>query len=64
MEKKIKVFTCGVDYQYELGETICITYASIESLKKNCTCWKECGIVELEVTLVKWVEPQNFKKHE
>lgn len=57
-------YMCGVDYQHELGEAADGTplYPSAESLKKYRKCWKQCGIVEIEVEIkdVKWVEPQDF----
>ncbi len=59
---KIKVYTCGVDWQHELGEAAGgnRVYASIGDLKRCKKCWDECGIVELEISLYKWIEPQNF----
>jgi hypothetical protein len=51
-----KVYVCGVDWQHEIGEAPdVIVYPSIESLKKHRTCWKECGIIELEVKKVRTV---------
>jgi hypothetical protein len=35
-------------------------YSSVEKLKAKRTCWSECGIVELKVTLSKWVEPEDL----
>ena len=63
-KKTITVYTCGVDYQHELGEAYPFTevYPSIEALKEQRNCWENCGIVELEITLVKWVEPQDLWK--
>lgn len=61
-KRKISVFVCGVDFQHELGyASDIVVYPSVESFKKNRTCWEQCGIVELEVTLKRWVEPQNFE---
>ncbi len=61
--KTKKIYVCGVDWQHEIGEASdVIMYPSVESLKKHRTCWEECGIVELEVKLTKWVEPQDFSK--
>lgn len=59
------VYACGVDWQHEIGEAPDIEgnmplYSTIEELKKDRTCWKSCGIVELTLTLNKWIEPQNF----
>jgi hypothetical protein len=59
-----KSYVCGVDFQHEIGECNDVKlFSSIKALKKARTCWKECGIVELEIKIKKWVEPQNlFKK--
>lgn len=57
-----KSYVCGVDWQHEIGEgpNDIKLYSSLEVLKKERTCWKECGIVELEISVKKWVEPQNL----
>jgi hypothetical protein len=58
------VYVCGVDWQHEIGEEMykpdVVVYPSVKSLKKHRSCWKECGIVELEIKVNKWVEPQNL----
>jgi hypothetical protein len=60
----VKVYTCGVDWQHEIGEVSdMIVYPSVASLKKHRSCWSECGIVELDVTLSKWIEPQDLFKN-
>ena len=60
--KIIKVYTCGIDFQHELGEVLDYVkvYSTIEDLKRQVKCWEQCGIVELEVSLSKWVEPQKL----
>lgn len=64
--KKIKKpskisYVCGVDWQEEIGECNDVKlYSSIEALKKARQCWQECGIVEIEITVKKWVEPQKL----
>lgn len=58
-DKKI-FYVCGVDWQHELGETKVMTYASVDQLKKEMKCTEECGIVELEAALVKWIMPQKI----
>lgn len=60
-----KLYACGVDWQYEIGEAPDLEgrmplYSSVEELKKARPCWKNCGIVELEISLVSWPEPQNL----
>lgn len=53
---------CGVDFQHELGEVPDYTpvYASVADLKRQRMCWKQCGIVKVEVTTIEWIEPQDF----
>ena len=56
-----KSYVCGVDWQWEIGECNDVKlYSSPEALKKDRTCWEECGIVELEIKVTKWIEPQNI----
>ena len=56
------VYMCAVDWQYELGEVNDYTkvYSSVEDLKRQRICWEQCGIVEVEVNMIKWIEPQNI----
>jgi hypothetical protein len=55
-----KVYVCGTDWDWEIGEApSCDVYDSVESLKRKKTCWKQCGIVELEVRLSKVIEPSK-----
>lgn len=65
----MKLYACGVDWQHEIGphgapdlSGKVPLYNSIEDLKAKRKCWIECGIVELEVTLVKWAEKQDLFK--
>lgn len=63
------VYACGVDWQHEINEAPDLEgkmplFSSIKELKKHRQCWDECGIVEIELTLKKWVEPQNLFKKE
>jgi hypothetical protein len=60
-----KLYACGVDWQHEIGEASDLEgkmplYSSVEVLKKSRKCWQECGIVELEISLKGWVEPQDL----
>ena len=63
------LFACGVDWQHELGEASDLEgsmplYSNIEYLKAERGCWKDCGIVELKLELVKWAEPQDLFREE
>ena len=65
MAKKViskKSYVCGVDWQHEIGEgpNDIKLYSSLAVLKKERTCWKECGIVELDIRVKRWVEPQDL----
>ena len=58
-----KVYVCGVDWQHEMDNCAVLFQPSIKALKAVSPCWEECGIVEINVTLSKWVEPQDLGKH-
>jgi hypothetical protein len=59
-----KSYVCGVDWQHEIGECNDVKlFSSVKALKKARTCWAECGIVELELSVKKWVEPQDLFKN-
>lgn len=58
-----KIFVCGVDWQHEIGHASDVKmYASEDDLKRKRTCWESCGIVQLEVRIVKWTHPQDLFK--
>ena len=48
-------YMCATDWYYELGYATGgnRVYASIEDLKSDRPCVEECGIVEVEVRLIK-----------
>ena len=59
------MYTCGVDWQHEIGQAADLEgkeplYSTVEELKAKRDCWKECGIVEVELKLSRWVEPQDL----
>lgn len=61
-EMRTGLFMDGVDFDDELGHASGgnRVYPSVDDLKKNSKCWQGCGIVEVEVRLVRWVEEQNL----
>jgi len=63
-KKSIKVYACGIDFQHEIGNASDGNkiYPSIDALKEHAKCWKGCGIVELNLTLNKWVVEQNHEE--
>lgn len=60
-------YVCGVAWQHELGvpEMVgpaCQVFNSIEQLKEH-GCAEECGAVEVEITLRRWVILQDLFKN-
>lgn len=63
----MKLYACAVDWQHEIKECSDLNgkvplYYTIKDLKKNRNCWKQCGIVEIELNLKRWVKKQNLFK--
>jgi hypothetical protein len=58
----VRAFMDGVDWQHELGAALGGNrlYPDAKDCKENRPCTRECGIVEVEVRFIRWVEPQNF----
>lgn len=46
-------YMCRVAYECELGWTSVAIYSSEEALRRAHTCADDCGIVEVEVRLVR-----------
>lgn len=61
-------YICGVAWQHELGEPgmrgpACHVYNSISEAVTHGKCSNECGLVEVEIHLKRWVKPQDlFRK--
>lgn len=55
-----KGYMCGVAWQHEVGETEVELYQSPEACRKARGCTNECGIVEVEVRLRRWVRKQDI----
>lgn len=48
--KTLKGYLCGNDpCDISMGANDVVIFSSIEALKKKRTCWKECGIIEIEI---------------
>lgn len=59
-----RCFMDGIDWQHHLGGDSSGTelFPSEDSLREKKTCLLGgCGVVEVEVRLIRWVEPQNLK---
>jgi hypothetical protein len=60
-----KMYACGVDWQQEIGEAPDLEgkiplYSSIQELMNKRSCWTECGIVEIQLSMNHWVVAQNL----
>lgn len=59
---KKTVYACLTDWYYEVCEAPDLEgrmplYSSVEELKLSRPCWKECGIVSLEISEAGVIEP-------
>lgn len=68
-EKEIRhrCFMDGIDWQHHLGGDASGTelFPSECSLREKKTCLSGgCGVVEVEVRLIRWVEAQDLKYHD
>jgi hypothetical protein len=61
-ERKATLYTCGVHFQHEMAEAEGpqVFYNSIKEFKKSHSCWKSCGIVEVNVTFSNWVRAETI----
>lgn len=53
-------YMCGVDFQYHIEGDDAKVFSSVKSLKREKGCTDQCGIVEVEVRVKKWIAPQKF----
>jgi hypothetical protein len=64
LQRRIRCFMDGIDWQYHLKGDDYGTklFPSLESIKEHVDHLKDgqCGIVEVEVRLIRWVEPQSL----
>lgn len=52
--KKLKAYICTTDFHHDFDESnadLPEFFSTLKSLKKNRTCWKECGIVQVQVSV-------------
>ena len=65
-EKLVRCCMDGIDWQHHLGHDLKgrILYPNRLSLEERTDHdLNECGIVEVEVKLIRWIVPQNLKHH-
>lgn len=64
VNESAKAYICGIAWQHELDPDVrgCVKiYPNIESLKDEHPMWMDCGIVEIELSEVRWVTEQNIE---
>lgn len=63
MERRVRCFMDGIDWQHHLDGDYhgTLLFPSEGALRENKTCLPDgCGVVEVEVRLIRWVETQNI----
>jgi hypothetical protein len=60
----VRGFMDAVDYEEHLENDMkgTLVFPSVELLKKAKPCTRQCGIVEVEVSFVRVVQPQDFSE--
>jgi hypothetical protein len=67
MAETVRCFMDGIDWQHQLEADAdgTVLFPSEKSLREKKACLPGgCGVVEVEVRLIRWIEPQNLKFHE
>jgi hypothetical protein len=56
-------YMCGINWQHDLlsGSRGVDVFPSEAAIRKNKGCIEECGIVEVEMRIRRWVQPQNLR---
>jgi hypothetical protein len=62
MPERFTAYMDGIDFQSERGQPCGgnSVYATPEAVLEHRKCSGECGVVEVEVKLVRWVREQNL----
>lgn len=60
--RRVRVFMDKTDWDHEVGEAAGgnKVYASVDDLRESEKCVDECGIVEVEITLVRVIHEDRF----
>lgn len=64
-QRRVRVFMDGIDWQHHIGSDSkgTLTFASLKATKREKSCLAKggrCGVVEVEVRLIRWVEDQRL----
>ena len=61
-EEAVRGFMCRIDWDHEIGHAADgnRVYPSVRALKEFHNCAEDCGIVEVEVRLIRVVEEGNY----
>lgn len=59
---KVVCYMCAIAWQYEIGHAPKgqQIYPSVAALKEAHPMWEECGIVEVEVTVLGTIAPPQY----
>jgi hypothetical protein len=54
------LYICATDWDWEVGEAIDLEgkmplYSDLEHLKKERKCWESCGVLEIQLTVIKQI---------
>jgi hypothetical protein len=60
----VKAYVCGTNWHHECQDVLdqVSLHNDIDSLKESNRCWRQCGIIELEIKEIKWVELPELSK--
>lgn len=65
LDRRVTCFADGIDWQHELGVASdgAVLYPSVEAVREHVGHEVSmCGVVEVEVRLIRWVEPQDLRR--
>lgn len=59
----MKLYVCGTDWQCEAKDVPHAVkfYKTIDRLKSDKKCWKDCGIVEIDMKMSKVIFESTFR---
>jgi len=56
---KTVYYMCKTDYDFELPNCETFVYPDIKELREKRSCVEDCGIVEVEIRIVRIVQPSK-----
>jgi hypothetical protein len=66
MDEPIKCYMDGIDWEHHLGHDRkgTLIFPSVDAAKVGKKCLRDgggCGVVEVEIRLIRWVEAQDLE---